>query len=126
MESERGTNEQRAEIAFEAPQRPLSRITYYGSNLEMYIVPGPVLDELGDSYASPAMGMLGIAVGIFAAALVTLLTVPLEPQKWYGFAGVTTACGLLALFFGWNAWKDWRRARARIQRIRATSAPIQG
>jgi hypothetical protein len=109
----------RASLTFEGETQPSTLINYHRATLDVYEITGDTLDQLGDNYSSPALGLFGAALGAFLAFFIVLLTVqPLDPFKLAAFIGASIGTGGLTLIFGYFALRDYRTARSRIRAIK--------
>ena len=66
-------------------------------------------------YNSVSLALFGIAVGILASSVLTLVSVPFTDAKVFAMfvaLGVTSA--FFTLFFGIAAWREWREGRREL------------
>lgn len=88
------------------------------SNWDMYNISEERLDALVSGNNQIGLAIFTLCLGLFAAFLVTLLTVELSDKKSAFFISVTLTSGILSIFFGLQAGREWAKGRAEIRRIK--------
>ena len=88
----------------------------------MYPVTDEELDALTSHNTGIHLGFLGISVGVLIAFGITLVTVLIpDPKVFAAFIGLSAVGALATAFFGFMAFREYRRTRRHLQLIKGRS-----
>ena len=87
--------------------------------IRTYRVADQELHALSAPSSSPSLALFGVMIGVTATCVATLASTDITaPVTKAAFTIGVCAFFVLSLFFGWQAVREWRRARAVVQQLR--------
>lgn len=111
-------SQERQRRAIVQAESPIALVFHVPREIRMYSVTNQELETLVSANTSVHLTFLGVAIGLFVAVLVTLLTVPLSDKMFAVFIALIAVGGGSIVYFGWRAYGDYTATRSRLDEIR--------
>jgi hypothetical protein len=88
----------------------------------MYSMSDHELTMLDSAYTSPTLTFLGLAVGAGISFWTSLASVVgLGTSAHAALLAIAISATALAVFFMWLSYREWRRARTEVEKIKKSS-----
>lgn len=101
-----------------APPGPLT-VNQHPRDVDCFTILDVELDMLSENFSSLSLVFAGASLGAAISLGATVLSVDtLDPKVHGGFVGTTVAMAVLTVFFGYNAVRDWLKARSTANTVR--------